>query len=180
MSLPSATTPIGETLAINVTVNGTPQSLNVEPRRSLADFIREDIGLTGTHLGCEHGVCGACTILLDGEPSRACLMLAVQADGADVVTIEGLADNDGTLHPVQQAMYEAMSFQCAFCSPGFLMSTVALLRDNPNPSEADIREELSGNLCRCTGYQSIVDGVETAVSLLAGNGTGINAGGESA
>lgn len=180
MSLPSATTPIGETLAINVMINGTSQSLNVEPRRSFADVIREDVGLTGTHLGCEHGVCGACTILLDGEPSRACLMLAVQADGADVVTIEGLADDDGTLHPVQQGMYEAMSFQCAFCSPGFLMSTIALLRDNPNPSEAEIREELSGNLCRCTGYQSIVDGVETAVSLIASNGTEIEAAGENA
>jgi carbon-monoxide dehydrogenase small subunit len=156
------------------------RSLNVEPRRSFADVIREDVGLTGTHLGCEHGVCGACTILLDGEPSRACLMLAVQADGADVVTIEGLADDDGTLHPVQQGMYQAMSFQCAFCSPGFLMSAVALLRDNPNPSEAEIREELSGNLCRCTGYQSIVDGVETAVSLIASNGAQIRAAAENA
>ncbi|MFT4595879.1 MAG: carbon-monoxide dehydrogenase small subunit [Paracrocinitomix sp.] len=180
MSLPSATTPIGETLAINVTINGVVRSLNVEPRRSFADVIREDVGLTGTHLGCEHGVCGACTILLDGEPSRACLMLAVQADGADVVTIEGLADDDGTLHPVQQGMYQAMSFQCAFCSPGFLMSAVALLRDNPNPSEAEIREELSGNLCRCTGYQSIVDGVETAVSLIASNGAQIRAAAENA
>ena len=180
MSLPSATTPIGETLAINVTINGVLRSLNVEPRRSFADVIREDVGLTGTHLGCEHGVCGACTILLDGEPSRACLMLAVQADGADVVSIEGLADDDGTLHPVQQGMYQAMSFQCAFCSPGFLMSAVALLRDNPNPSEAEIREELSGNLCRCTGYQSIVDGVETAVSLIASNGAQIRAAAENA
>lgn len=180
MSLPSATTPIGETLAINVTINGVVRSLNVEPRRSFADVIREEVGLTGTHLGCEHGVCGACTILLDGEPSRACLMLAVQADGADVVTIEGLADDDGTLHPVQQGMYQAMSFQCAFCSPGFLMSAVALLRDNPNPSEAEIREELSGNLCRCTGYQSIVDGVETAVSLIASNGAQIRAAAENA
>jgi carbon-monoxide dehydrogenase small subunit len=168
MSLPSATTPIGETLAINVTINGVLRSLNVEPRRSFADVIREDVGLTGTHLGCEHGVCGAC------------LMLAVQADGADVVTIEGLADDDGTLHPVQQGMYQAMSFQCAFCSPGFLMSAVALLRDNPNPSEAEIREELSGNLCRCTGYQSIVDGVETAVSLIASNGAQIRAAAENA
>ena len=178
MSLPSATTPIGETLAINVTVNGTLLSLNVEPRHSLADVIREDIGLTGTHLGCEHGVCGACTILLDGEPSRACLMLGVQADGTDVATIEGLANNDGTMHPVQQAMYEAMSFQCAFCTPGFLMSAIALLRDNPSPSEVEIRKELSGNLCRCTGYQSIVDGVETAVLLIASNSAGIDAVGE--
>jgi len=169
MSLPSVSTAIGETLAINVNVNGTAHALTVEPRRSLADVIREDVGLTGTHLGCEHGVCGACTILLDGEPSRSCLMLAVQADGAEITTIEGLANADGTMHPIQQGMHEAMSFQCAFCSPGFLMSTVALLRDNPNPTEAEIREELSGNLCRCTGYQSIVDGVETAVSLMGHN-----------
>ena len=149
MSLPSAHTPIGDQLAMTVTINGAVHSLDVEPRRSLADVIREDLGLTGTHLGCEHGVCGACTILLDGEPSRACLMLAVQADGCEITTIEGLAGPDGELHPVQQGMYEAMSFQCAFCSPGFLMSTVALLRDNPTPTTEEIREELSGNLCRC-------------------------------
>jgi len=171
MSLSSAHVSIGETLAINVTINGRAHALSVEPRRSLADVIREEVGLTGTHLGCEHGVCGACTVLLDGEPSRSCLMLGVQADGADVVTIEGLADADGTMHPVQQAMHEAMSFQCAFCSPGFLMAAVALVRDNPQPSRAEIREELSGNLCRCTGYQSIIEGVETAVELM-GNRTG--------
>lgn len=159
-------TPIGSNLAVNMTVNGEPQSVAIDPRRSLADVIREDIGLTGTHLGCEHGVCGACTILLDGEPARSCLMLAAQAEGAAITTIEGLATN-GVMHPVQQAMYEAMSFQCAFCSPGFLMSTVALLRDNPNPTQAEIREELSGNLCRCTGYQSIVAGVEKAVAITA-------------
>ena len=158
-------TPIGARLTVSVTVNGQPHELSVDPRRSLADVIRDDIGLTGTHLGCEHGVCGACTVLVDGEPSRSCLMLAAQAEGADVVTIEGLA-TDGEMHPVQQAMHEAMSFQCAFCSPGFLMSTVALLRDNPDPSADEIREELSGNLCRCTGYQSIVAGVETAVRLM--------------
>ena len=164
MSTPHSTA-MGDTRTVQMTVNGTTQAVDVDPRRSLADVIREDVGLTGTHLGCEHGVCGACTILLDGEPARACLMLAVQADGADIVTIEGLGTRDD-LHPVQQAMYEAMSFQCAFCSPGFLMSTVALLRDNPNPTTAEIREELSGNLCRCTGYQSIVAGVETAVQIL--------------
>lgn len=169
MSLPSVHTSIGNSLAVQLTVNGTAQSVSVDPRRSLADVIREDIGLTGTHLGCEHGVCGACTVLVDGEPSRACLMLAVQADGTEITTIEGLANADGTLHPVQQGMYDAMSFQCAFCSPGFLMSTVALLRDNPNPTQAEIREELSGNLCRCTGYQSIVEGVETAVRLMGLN-----------
>jgi len=175
MSLPSVNTKIGEQLDITATINGTSHALTVDPRRSLADVIREDAGLTGTHLGCEHGVCGACTILVDGEPSRACLMLAVQADGTDITTIEGLASPDGTMHPVQQAMFDAMSFQCAFCSPGFLMSTVALLRDNPNPSEAEIREELSGNLCRCTGYQSIVEGVETAVQLMGRNTNGESA-----
>jgi len=169
MSLPSVNAPLGQKLSINVAINGTSHALDIEARRSLADVIREDVGLTGTHLGCEHGVCGACTVLVDGEPSRSCLMLGVQADGTDIVTIEGLADDDGTLHPVQQAMFEAMSFQCAFCSPGFLMSTVALLRDNPNPTEVEIREELSGNLCRCTGYQSIIDGVETAVTLMGGS-----------
>ena len=153
--------------SVSFTINGTSRSLDVEARRSLADVIREEVGLTGTHLGCEHGVCGACTILLDGQPARACLMLAVQADGAEITTIEGLADGD-EMHPVQKAMKEAMAFQCAFCSPGFLMSTVALLEENPNPTTEKIREELSGNLCRCTGYQSIVRGVETAVELMNG------------
>ena len=153
--------------SVSFNVNGTSHSLEVEARRSLADVIREEVGLTGTHLGCEHGVCGACTILLDGQPARACLMLAVQADGAEITTIEGLADGDD-MHPIQKAMKEAMAFQCAFCSPGFLMSTVALLQENPNPSKEEIREELSGNLCRCTGYQSIIAGVETAVDLMNG------------
>ncbi len=153
--------------SVSFTINGTSHTLDVEARRSLADVIREEVGLTGTHLGCEHGVCGACTILLDGQPARACLMLAVQADGHEITTIEGLADGD-EMHPVQKAMKEAMAFQCAFCSPGFLMSTVALLEENPNPSAEEIREELSGNLCRCTGYQSIVRGVETAVELMNG------------
>ena len=152
--------------SITFTINGEITTLDIEARRSLADVIREDIGLTGTHLGCEHGVCGACTILLDGQPARACLMLAVQADNATITTIEGLADGD-KMHPIQKAMHEAMSFQCAFCTPGFLMSAVALLRENPNPTTDEIREELSGNLCRCTGYQSIIDGVETAVRLMS-------------
>jgi len=152
--------------SITFTINGEITTLDIEARRSLADVIREDIGLTGTHLGCEHGVCGACTILLDGQPARACLMLAVQADNATITTIEGLADGD-KMHPIQKAMHEAMSFQCAFCTPGFLMSAVALLEENPNPTTDEIREELSGNLCRCTGYQSIIDGVETAVRLMS-------------
>ncbi len=151
---------------VTITINGSRRALDVEARRTLADVLREEVGLTGTHLGCEHGVCGACTILLDGQPARACLMLAVQADGAEIITIEGLADGD-EMHPVQRAMKEAMAFQCAFCAPGFLMSTVALLEENPHPSAEEIRKELSGNLCRCTGYQSIIAGVETAVGLLS-------------
>ena len=153
----------GTVVDVSFTVNGEQHDVTVEARRTLSDVIREDIGLTGTHLGCEHGVCGACTILVDGEPARSCLMLAAQAEGAEVTTIEGLAAADGALHPIQQAMMESHGFQCAFCAPGFLMSAVALLADNPNPSDEEIREELSGNLCRCTGYQSIVAGVQTAV-----------------
>ena len=156
---------------ISFTVNGHPAEVDVEARRTLSDVIREELGLTGTHLGCEHGVCGACTILLDGHPARSCLMLAVQADGAEITTIEGLASDDGTMHPVQQAMHESHGFQCAFCAPGFMMSTVALLAENPHPSRDQIREELSGNLCRCTGYQSIIDGVETAVRMINSDGS---------
>ena len=159
------TIPVGSELSFELNVNGESRPVSCEARRSLADAIREDCGLTGTHLGCEHGVCGACTVLIDGVPARSCLLLAVQADGRQITTIEGLADGD-QFHPVQQAMHEAMSFQCAFCTPGFLMSTVALLSENPSPTRAEIREELSGNLCRCTGYQSIVDGVERAVEIL--------------
>lgn len=158
------------TIPVAFTINGSPYSAETEPRRSLSDVIRDDVGLTGTHLGCEHGVCGACTILIDGAPARSCLMLAVQAEGADITTIEGLADGD-TLHPIQQAMHEAHGFQCAFCAPGFLMSTVALLAENPSPTRDEIRQELSGNLCRCTGYETILNGVETAVALMAGSET---------
>jgi carbon-monoxide dehydrogenase small subunit len=143
---------------VELTVNGIARHGTVEPRRTLADFLREDLGLTGTHLGCEHGVCGACTVLVDGEPARSCLMLAVQARGAEIRTIEGLA-NDGEMNPLQQAMWESHGFQCGFCTPGFLMQITALLEENPNPVEAEIREALSGNLCRCTGYESIVNGV---------------------
>ena len=144
--------------SIELTVNGVARSGTAEPRTTLADFLREELTLTGTHLGCEHGVCGACTVLVDGEPVRSCLMLAVQARGTEVTTVEGLADGD-TLHPLQQAFMESFAFQCGFCTPGFVMSTLALLRDEPDADEARIREELSGNLCRCTGYQSIVEGV---------------------
>jgi aerobic carbon-monoxide dehydrogenase small subunit len=143
---------------IELTVNGARQRGSAEPRRTLADFLREDLGLTGTHLGCEHGVCGACTVLVDGEPARSCLMLAVQARGVDVVTIEGLA-RGGELNPLQQAMWDSHGFQCGFCTPGFLMQITALLTESPEPTEGEIREALSGNLCRCTGYESIVNGV---------------------
>jgi carbon-monoxide dehydrogenase small subunit len=142
---------------IELVVNGVARRAPAEVRTSLADFLREQLQLTGTHLGCEHGVCGACTVLVDGEPVRSCLMLAVQASGAEVTTIEGLADGDA-LHPLQQAFMETFAFQCGFCTPGFVMSTLALLRDDPTADEARVREELSGNLCRCTGYQTIVEG----------------------
>jgi aerobic-type carbon monoxide dehydrogenase small subunit (CoxS/CutS family) len=148
--------------AIQLTVNGVSREDTTDVRVSLADFLRDKLELTGTHLGCEHGVCGACTVLVDGEPVRSCLMLAVQATGADVLTVEGVADGD-TLHPLQQALMETHAFQCGFCTPGFVMSALALLRDDPAADEAAVREELSGNLCRCTGYQTIVEGV-----LLAG------------
>jgi carbon-monoxide dehydrogenase small subunit len=152
-------------MTLQLTVNGQPRELNVEVRKTLADALREDLNLTGTHLGCEHGVCGACTVLVNGEAVRACLMLAVQARDAQVLTIEGV-EHDGELHPVQQAFRESHSFQCGFCTPGFLISTLALLTENPTPSEAEIREALSGNICRCTGYQSIVEGVRLAASKL--------------
>jgi carbon-monoxide dehydrogenase small subunit len=154
------------TVPVAFAINGGRVELRVEPRRTLADVIRDDLGLTGTHLGCEHGVCGACTILLDGQPARSCLMLAVQVQGAAITTIEGLAPGDEP-HPIQQAMRTAHGFQCGFCTPGFLMSAVALLAENPAPTRDQIRAELSGNLCRCTGYQSIIDGVESAVRLIA-------------
>jgi carbon-monoxide dehydrogenase small subunit len=162
---PGVRVAIGGAIQVSYTINGEPVTVETEVRRSLSDVIRTELGLTGTHLGCEHGVCGACTVLFDGQPVRSCLVLAAQADGADLVTIEGL-DDDGRFHPVQQAMHDRHGFQCAFCAPGFLLTTVALLERNPNPTEGEIREELSGNLCRCTGYQSIVDGVLRAVELL--------------
>ena len=146
---------------VRLTVNGEERQATCEPRRTLTDFLRENLGLTGTHLGCEHGVCGACTVLLDGEPVRSCLMFAVQASGHDVLTVEGVAPPEG-LHPLQEAFRESHSFQCGFCTPGFVISALALLRDVPDPDEADVRQALSGNLCRCTGYESIIDGVRRA------------------
>jgi aerobic carbon-monoxide dehydrogenase small subunit len=147
-------------------INGTRHCIDVEPRRTLADALREDLGLTGTHVGCEHGVCGACTVLVDGEPVRACLMLAVQADGSSVTTVEGMAADDGTLHPLQEAFCAHHGLQCGFCTPGMLMSALDLLHRDPNPNRERIREELSGNICRCTGYMGIVDAVEAAAECM--------------
>ena len=143
---------------IDLIVNGVRRRGSAEPRKTLADFLREDLELTGTHLGCEHGVCGACTVLVNGEAARSCLMFAVQAQGAEVTTIEGLA-TDGEMNPLQEALWANHSFQCGFCTPGFVMQITALLDENPHPTETEIRETLSGNICRCTGYESIVNGV---------------------
>ena len=147
---------------IEVRVNGVPQRHSVPPRLTLADFLRVDCGLTGTHLGCEHGVCGACSVMLDGEAVRACLVFAVQADGAEITTIEGIASKDGTLSTVQTAFRDNHGLQCGFCTPGFVMTATALLEDNPRPSDDEIREGISGNLCRCTGYQGIIAAVRAA------------------
>lgn len=148
---------------VRVKVNGTVWERPVKVRRLLSDFLREDLGLTGTHVGCEHGVCGACTVLLDGEPVRSCLMLAVQADGAEIETVEGLA-RDGELHPLQRAFWEHHAVQCGFCTPGFLMTAAWMLRRNPRPTEEQVREALAGNLCRCTGYHNIVRAVLAAAA----------------
>jgi carbon-monoxide dehydrogenase small subunit len=151
---------------VRMVVNGREIQAAVEPRRLLADFLREDVSLYGTHLGCEHGVCGACTVLVDGEPVRSCLMLAVQADATEITTVEGLADDDG-LHPLQQAFSDHHALQCGFCTPGFLLTCLYLLRERPElDDEAEIREALSGNLCRCTGYQNIVDAVRDAAGRM--------------
>ena len=151
--------------AIEVSVNGQRVSARVEGRRTLADFLRIDAGFTGTHLGCEHGVCGACTVIVDGLAVRSCLMLAVQADGADVTTVEGLAEPDGTLSPVQQAFTECHALQCGCCTPGFVTTITAYLEDNPDPTPEQAREAISGNLCRCTGYQNIVSAVCRAAEI---------------
>jgi aerobic-type carbon monoxide dehydrogenase small subunit (CoxS/CutS family) len=151
--------------AVSVVVNGQTYARTVEPRLLLSDFLRHHLRLTGTHVGCEHGVCGACTVLVDGQPARACLMLAVQADGASITTVEGLATADA-LHPIQEAFWDAHGLQCGFCTSGMLITTVALLRDNPRPSDDEIRVALSGNLCRCTGYQNIVTAVRLASQRL--------------
>ncbi|HWW45651.1 MAG TPA: (2Fe-2S)-binding protein [Acidimicrobiia bacterium] len=152
-------------VAVHVTVNGEPRRGLVESRKTLADFLREDCELTGTHLGCEHGVCGACTVILDGAAVRSCLLFAVQAEGADVTTVEGLG-SPGTLTPVQEAFREEHGLQCGFCTPGFVVSVHAFLAEHPRPSHDEIRDALSGNLCRCTGYQGIIRAVERAASAM--------------
>ncbi len=152
--------------SISLTVNGQPYSGEVEPRMLLSDYLRHELELTGTHVGCEHGVCGACTVLLDGQPVRSCLMLAVQAEGHEVATVEGLASSAEDLHPIQEAFWEAHGLQCGFCTPGFLMTLVPFLAENPDPTETEIREAISGNLCRCTGYQNIVEAARLAAEKL--------------
>ena len=155
-----------ERINLVLTVNGEPRSVSVEPRKSLADTLREDCRLTGTHLGCEHGVCGACTVLLDGEPVRSCLMLAAQARGHSVRTVEGLAAEDGTLHPLQQAFWENHGLQCGFCTPGFLMLAAGLLESDEPVTPEMIDDALSSNLCRCTGYQNISKAVHAAAEAM--------------
>ncbi len=149
-------------LEVTVNVNGKTVTRSASPRRLLSDFIREDLGYTGTHVGCEHGYCGACTVLLDGEPVRSCLMFAVQASGRTIETVEGLAESPDELHPIQQAFWDQHALQCGFCTPGILMATKALLADNPDPTREDVRDELAANLCRCTGYGQIVEAVLAA------------------
>ncbi len=153
---------MADAVAVAMTVNGRRRQAFVEPRKTLADFLREDCALTGTHLGCEHGVCGACTVLVDGDAVRACLLFAVQAEGAEITTVEGMTPTEGGLSPVQEAFREAHGLQCGFCTPGFIVSVTAFLRDHPHPTDGEIREGLSGNLCRCTGYQGIVNAVRLA------------------
>ena len=156
---------------LRVEINGVAHEREVEPRLLLSDFLRHELGLTGTHVGCEHGVCGVCTVLFDGAPVRACLLLAVQAAGHEVRTVEGLAASVDDLHPLQQAFQDAHGLQCGFCTAGILMTLLPFLEANPDPSESEIRQAISGNLCRCTGYQHIVDAVKLAAGRLrAGNG----------
>jgi carbon-monoxide dehydrogenase small subunit len=161
-------------VTVRLRVNGTPREVTVPVRRLLSDALRHDLGLTGTHVGCEHGVCGACTVLLDGRPVRSCLLLAATVDGQEVTTVEGLAGDDGALHPVQQAFQECHGLQCGFCTPGFLTTIAAYLEENPDPSADDATEAIAGNLCRCTGYQNIRAAVLRAAELRrAGAGDGV-------
>jgi len=156
---------VSDTVLVRFTVNGQARQGHCEPRKLLVDFLREDLGLTGTHVGCEHGICGACTILVNGEAARSCLMFAVQADGAELGTVEGLM-SDGKLHPLQEAFHEHHALQCGFCTPGMLLTALDLLRTNPEPTEAEIREGLAAVLCRCTGYEGIVKAVAAAAGTL--------------
>ncbi|MCP4359710.1 MAG: (2Fe-2S)-binding protein [Chloroflexi bacterium] len=158
------------TISVNVTVNNKEYGREIEPRLLLSDFLRHELDLTGTHVGCEHGVCGACTILLDGRPVRSCLMFAVQANQRHIQTVEGLAESMEHLHPIQQAFWEAHGLQCGFCTPGFLMTLVPFLEENPQPTETEVREAISGNLCRCTGYQNIVEAALLATQKLQQSG----------
>lgn len=160
---------MSEFATVTVTVNGTEHQRLVEARMLLSDFLRHELGLTGTHVGCEHGVCGTCTILLDGESVRSCLMFAVQADGHEVTTVEGLGTIE-QMHPLQKAFQEAHGLQCGYCTPGFLMTLLPFLEQNPDPSEEEIREAISGNLCRCTGYQKIVEATKLAAEKMAAEG----------
>lgn len=155
--------------SLRLYVNGDRYDIDVEPRRTLADALRDDCGLTGTHLGCEHGVCGACTVLLDGQPIRACLMFAVQAEGASIRTVEGLAPDDTTLHPVQQAFWDNHGLQCGFCTPGFLTLIAGYLEEHPDAGKDELREMLSSNLCRCTGYQNILKSTLCAQRAMRGD-----------
>ena len=169
-------TAAGASVEVVVTVNGVPRSATVPPRRLLSDFLRHDLRLTGTHVGCEHGVCGACTVLLDGAPVRSCLAFAVSIHGREITTIEGLAADDGTLHPIQQAFQDQHGLQCGYCTPGFVMSACGFLADHPDPDDAAIREGMSGNLCRCTGYAGILAAVKQAAGALRGEGADPRAG----
>ena len=152
-------------VCVTARVNGVPYERYVEPRRLLSDFIRHDVGLTGTHVGCEHGVCGACTVIVDAQLVKSCLMLAIQARGADVLTVEGLATDAG-LHPIQQAFHEHHALQCGFCTPGMLLGALSLLEENPNPSDDEIKVGMDGNICRCTGYYNIVDAIRAAATAV--------------
>ena len=154
-----------DSLELTLSINGAEHAVRFDPRRTLADVLREDLGLTGTHVGCEHGVCGACTVLVDGASARSCLMLAPQAAGHAIQTIEGLTDGD-LLHPLQQAFRDTHAFQCGFCTPGFVAAALELLEENPAPTEREVREAISGNVCRCTGYQNIVNAVHNAAAKL--------------
>ena len=158
------------TREVALTVNGQAYSASVEPRTTLVDLLRGELGLTGTHVGCEHGVCGACTILVNGQAVRSCIMLAVQADGAELMTVEGLSE-DGQLHPIQQAFIDQRGLQCGFCTPGFLMSVYELLQHSPQPDDEEIKDALGGEICRCTGYQSILRSVHLAAAKLRGETT---------